>query len=1494
MTQLADPLNPLVIDTVRDAAPVGRTQAALLGVSAGEARLDPVAVAEARAQQAQSTGFLGMLRLSAAQESITGTGAENLGAFLGDGAIDTFLHGPRTEDRFDPDFNPFDLIDADFLQAHPFMVDAVESLDVLDIPNRQAFDRYVARRRRRHEDAQQLAQVPLGPKRITATLVGQVPDVLLGGYLVRGAGVVTNAAGYGQRARQTIQLFQGTTGRARLARIAAAGGANTFQELGLQWADPNRDVDLTDPAVATAAVFGLGFGASFEAIGAARQRIGSVTPVPGFRRSLQRLRESFAPETIHGPEDVARSDVATLEQLIAEPVTGPRTVAVVDSNVTRPLIERLQHKYDQAGVALHVQPHPGQEFLEWAHALDQLEAGLDELRPAAATEIAEGRVAGAAGSVIERYVRLLNSGPGPFAVPAQGLRNSISRAARLAHRVFFDEATPTAEQAARPLTEAPFIPAESLRVEVRTAVMQARQDLHAAIDKHLKSKAGPVTYHAADGEAITITNRRQVHRLGRAALDYIRQTGEARRGRVDARALDDATPEVVKDAAAPLRHYFADMLDRLDQVELLQGRRTLERMDDNIGDLDEAIGIAEANLRPPPGSTDPTLPQPGAGDVPTVPDAPVVAVNTSIPPQWRGEDLHLWRDGTLRTGGNRAIQPDQGRARKTFDARWLQELERIDVGAEPQVIRRLRQLTDEVWKVRQRRGQFWQATHYLAPPRLIEEARRTVDQVRHDQATAAIAKQKRRLAQLQEQANNLRAFVDAADSYVPRRWVAPLIRKQELRFKSLLVEQWRKNREVDFHTSESIQPSGRALDEPVIDRLPVDDRNLIDEFEISTEQGLIDAGGDLHARYLTELDAYLQEQAEATIRRMLDPQHGHGIEDAYAGGSPLMMRRLRELDESTFREFLDDSVEQVLLIYDNQLGGKIAARRAIQRNADRLTPFVRETLDEDLELDPGQVLRAVEEDFRNWRRAAEALGNEDLGRKIERSRQDTLRILTRKLDELQGIPAIPENVGLEVGWSHFLQRNFLKMPAMAFLGKVTASSFPDIANLSLYTRMERSHFRAIVTGLRQFAEGVALKPVSKDGLEGLSAALDDDGLARTMQLMEINDLPFSPHFGDSVTGRALQKADAVLDGLNRGFFRVNGMTRWNTVWKRVAARLVSWQMLHGAQLMARARRFMDAGESEGQALRHAGLSRDDAARLNRLGINGNNAAAVVEQFHRHGTDVDGQAFSGLSADDFAGYKRIVHPNLKDWNDPDLVEAVTAAINSEVDNLIVTPKLLSRPLFNTDPRFGFIGKVFHQFQAFAFAYGNQLAPQLAGRPGFAITNFLTQALFLGAISDAVHNAASGRRDLGETINLWTDPKTAPGMAYAAVNRAGVFGYLARPMAIADQAGVGVGPILGNDVSSMAAANAITVSGNLGPFVDWADALTTNTLGPMVMEGRSYDARTRHALRKTLPFQNLLWTEALYTATRDLGFDSPIGRGEGVDVFLTRPAYEAERE
>ena len=250
-----------------------------------------------------------------------------------------------------------------------------------------------------------------------------------------------------------------------------------------------------------------------------------------------------------------------------------------------------------------------------------------------------------------------------------------------------------------------------------------------------------------------------------------------------------------------------------------------------------------------------------------------------------------------------------------------------------------------------------------------------------------------------------------------------------------------------------------------------------------------------------------------------------------------------------------------------------------------------------------------------------------------------------------------------------------------------------------------------------------------------------------------------------------------------------------------------------------------------------------------------------------------------------------------WKDDDLVRTVSAFVNSEVDNVIVTPKLLSRPLLNNSTA----GRLFNQFQSFAFAYGNQLAPTVAARPGTQIARFAAMAVFWGAISDSLHNQLSGRRSLADSARLWSE--NPQGMFYAAANRAGMFGWLARPLAIADGAGFGPGPIMGNNVSSMQAAQALSVAGNISPFVDWADLLTQGAVYPMATKvGRllgadtpdvPFNAKRRHTTRKALPYQNLLWNELLYQATSAVGIDNPIGRGTGIDPFLTRPAVDADR-
>ncbi len=157
-------------------------------------------------------------------------------------------------------------------------------------------------------------------------------------------------------------------------------------------------------------------------------------------------------------------------------------------------------------------------------------------------------------------------------------------------------------------------------------------------------------------------------------------------------------------------------------------------------------------------------------------------------------------------------------------------------------------------------------------------------------------------------------------------------------------------------------------------------------------------------------------------------------------------------------------------------------------------------------------------------------------------------------------------------------------------------------------------------------------------------------------------------------------------------------------------------------------------------------------------------------------------------------------------------------------------------------------------------------------------------------DAIRNDLAGRRSFEETAELWT---TNPvGMYYAAVQRTGITGWMSRPMSIADGAGFGIGPMLGNDVSSMQAAQAINIMGILGgPLGAVLNDFAKGVL-PMLND-TNMSPRSWHSIRKAVPYQNLLWTDLVHRFTRAMGVENPFGEGEGFDPFITRPAVDATR-
>lgn len=328
------------------------------------------------------------------------------------------------------------------------------------------------------------------------------------------------------------------------------------------------------------------------------------------------------------------------------------------------------------------------------------------------------------------------------------------------------------------------------------------------------------------------------------------------------------------------------------------------------------------------------------------------------------------------------------------------------------------------------------------------------------------------------------------------------------------------------------------------------------------------------------------------------------------------------------------------------------------------------------------------------------------------------------------------------------RRSTLAFPYMAYLGKMTISAIPDIAGLSFYRSLTPRKLRSVTRALN------LLKEVPRRGLEGLDVALSDTMRSlRATGLADVADLIDSRQFGHTAKGRALGRVDTAISYMQNKFGSATGMNRWNTNMKRTAAHLVMQELIVGARKMGKVGSFIKQGDSYASAVKRVGLSSQDAIRLNHLGLNADRSKCLLDTLYKHGLDADGGKPWGTNRAAFDAHDGAIFPELSKWyqSDRDLFETWTGAVNSEVQNIIVEPKLMSRPLMNAT----WLGRMFNQFQSFAFSWGNEFAQMAAQRPSSEQAQYIGQVLALGAVSDAIHNALAGRRTFAETSELWTE-------------------------------------------------------------------------------------------------------------------------------------------
>ena len=347
-----------------------------------------------------------------------------------------------------------------------------------------------------------------------------------------------------------------------------------------------------------------------------------------------------------------------------------------------------------------------------------------------------------------------------------------------------------------------------------------------------------------------------------------------------------------------------------------------------------------------------------------------------------------------------------------------------------------------------------------------------------------------------------------------------------------------------------------------------------------------------------------------------------------------------------------------------------------------------------------------------------------------------------------------------------------------------------------------------------------------------------------------------------MAGSAMSVADTSLGIAQKGLVTATGINRWSQAMRRTVAGQLLQDIIAGAKKMHAASNLVGQGFTQDKAFAKVGLAIEDARRLNRLGFNAERSKRLLEQIDAHGVD----AFGNKVDSTHDGY---ISPEMSKWwkQDRDLYDTLNAAVNSETLNLIVEPKILSRPLMNNT----LLGKLFNQFQGFAMAWGTQLAPLAMQRGGHEIAMYAGLMFGLGAIADALRNELTGRRTLEDTVNKWKE--NPAGMAYGAIDRSGLTGWLSRPLGMLELTPYGPGKLLKNQGLSSAYGRPGEWVDKFSPVTGWVNKVYSGTVGSLYDGG--WNRKNQMLLWRATPFNNLWAVEGFNRAAERMGFDTPIG-------------------
>lgn len=414
--------------------------------------------------------------------------------------------------------------------------------------------------------------------------------------------------------------------------------------------------------------------------------------------------------------------------------------------------------------------------------------------------------------------------------------------------------------------------------------------------------------------------------------------------------------------------------------------------------------------------------------------------------------------------------------------------------------------------------------------------------------------------------------------------------------------------------------------------------------------------------------------------------------------SDLVVAKRGPLKERTFN--IPDSLVEKFLDHDAEFVGRRYAR-IMSADIELAERFGDPTMKGPIE--------GIRAEYGELRQAVEA--NKDISA-AERAKQ-IKRLNARENADIRDLEAVRDMLRGQyrpeiqhTGWARTLAAagtfNYIRS-----LGGVLVSSLSDAVRPAMVHGLS-SYMR---DGIGPLVRGVKAAKLSREEAK-LAGAISERLLASRLATMaEITD----PYAMNSPFERFLQNA-AV------GFTRMTGLLRWNDFHKSLTSVMVQNRILKNAEIAAT--KGFDA------------LPADEKAYMGFLGIGQDRAENLGRLFAQHGETLEGVRVA----------------NTERWGDDPaaafLRRAYRAAINKDVDSVIVTKGAGDVPLFMNTP----IGRTIGQFKSFALATNQRVLIRGLQEDTTRFVGGMIGMATIGAFIYAMKQIESGRK-ISDNPGTW---------------------------------------------------------------------------------------------------------------------------------------------